>query len=229
MTTTAAFAHSFSVADSGRSPRRRPSALPSIGARLLARTWHGAAKAADACGTPPGPIGGAVIKAARRGVRLSQRGLAQRLAVPMSTVASWEAGSNPLYCTDFGQLCQLATQLTPAGGDGRQLLHTLLLASQCDLLLTGMLRGFEDYAEVPPIDENTTDGETTRGLIHWALTGAVPPPYKKHAPAGRLLAQEDVSRIRRLALLVQAGAQGPDLTVFGCTLAMLTKPGDQKE
>ena len=223
MTTTAAYAHSFSVTDSGRGFRRQLPALPSIGARLLPQAWRRAAKAADTC-TPPGPIGAAVIKAARRGVRLSQRGLAQRLAVPISTVGSWEDGSSPLYCTDFGRLRQLAAPLTPAGSDERQVLHTLLLASQCDLLLTGMLRGFEDYAEIPPIDEDTADGETTRGLLRWALTGVVPALYKKHAPASRLLAEEDVAKIRELALLSQAGTQGHDLKVFGSVLAMLTIP-----
>ena len=226
MTTTAAFANPFPVPDSGHSPRCRLSALPSIGASLLPRTWRRTVKAAAACGTPPGPIGAAVIKAARRGVRLSQRGLAQRLAVPISTVASWEDGSSPLYCTDFGQLRQLAAALIPADGDERQLLHLLLLASQCDLLLTGVLRGFEDYAEIPPIDEDTADGEVARGLLRWALTGTVPTLYKKHAPASRLLAEEDVTKIREVALLTQAGAHGPDLKVFGSTLAWLTQAAD---
>jgi hypothetical protein len=229
MTTTGAFAHSFSVADSGRSARRRLGALSSIGASLLPQTWRHAAKTADTCGTPPGPIGAAVIKASRRGVRLSQRGLAQRLAVPISTVASWEAGSSPLYCTDFGQLRQLAAVLTPADGDERQVLHTLLLASQCDLLLTGMLRGFEDYAEIPPIDENTADGETTRGLLRWALTGIVPALYSMHSPAGRLLTEEDVTKIRAMGQLVEAGAHGSELKVFGSTLARLTHSGGPTE
>ena len=225
MTTTAAYAHSFSVTGSGHDSRRRLPTLPSIGASLLPRTWHRAAKAADTRGTPPGPIGAAVIKAARRGVRLSRRGLAQRLAVPISTIASWEDGSSPLYCTDFGQLRQLAAALTAPGGDERQVLHTLLLASQCDLLLTGMLRGFEDYAEIPPIDEDTADGETTRGLLHWALTGAAPALYMKHAPAGRLLSEEDVTKIRELAQLAQTGAQGPALKIFGSALATLINTG----
>jgi DNA-binding XRE family transcriptional regulator len=182
--------------------------------------------AAEVLTTPPGPIGAAVIKAARRRVRLSQRGLAQRLAVPRSTVDCWEAGTTPLYCTDYGRLRQLAAALSPDTGGAQQVLHTLLLASQCDLLFTAMLHGFEDYAEVPPIDEDTADGETTRTLLRWALTGTVSPPYKEHSAAGRLLAQPDVTRIRELSLLLQAGAQGPDLHAFGATLAMLTAPGD---
>ena len=229
MTTIAAFAHSFSVANSGRSPRRRLSALPPIGVSLLPRAWRRTAKAADACGTPPGPIGAAVIKAARRRVRLSQRGLAERLTVPLLVVARWEAGSSPLYCTDFGQLRQLAAVLTPDEGDEGQSLHRLLLACLCDLLLTGMLCGFEDYAEIPPIDEDTADGKNTRGLLRWALTGVVPAQHKKHAPTGRLLAAEDVGKIRELALLAQAGAYGPDLKGFGSALAMLTNPARLRE
>ena len=52
-----------------------------------------------------------------------------------------------------------------------QELGELLLASRCDLLLTGMLHGFEDYAEVPPIDEDGTEAETARELLRWALAG----------------------------------------------------------
>lgn len=229
MTATTAFASPFPAATPGPRPHRRLPALPFTGAKLARQAGRRTPAAADACGTPPGPIGAALIRATRRSARLSQRGLTQRLAAPGSIVRGWEAASTPLFCTDFGLLRRLAAALSPADRDGRQVLHTLLLASQCDLLLTGMLRGFEDYAEVPPIDEDTTDGETTRGLLRWALTGTVPPLYKLHAPTGRLLALEDVTRIRGVALLVQAGAQGADLKVFGYTLAMLTKPGDREE
>jgi len=38
----------------------------------------------------------------------------------------------------------------------------LLLAAQCDLLVTGMLHEFEEYAEVPPIDEDGTTAGTRR-------------------------------------------------------------------
>lgn len=228
MTAAAVFADSFTGTDPRRrtQPRWQRPALAIPGARLLPQAGRRVTDA-DVCGTPPGTIGGALVRAARCRIRLSQRGLAQRVAVTKVTVAHWEAGSTPLYCTNFGQLRQLAAALNPAGGDERQLLHELLLASQCDLLLTGMLHGFEDYAEVPPIDEDTADGESVRGLLRWALTGAVPPQYEKHAPAGRLLTQCDVTRIRALA--VQAGAQCPDLKVFGCTLARLTKPGSREE
>ena len=228
MTTAIAIAAPFGDTGRGPRPNRRLPALPFTGARLNPHSRRHAARAADAGSTPPGPIGAAIIRATRRSRRLSQRALAQRLAVARSTLHGWEAGTIPLFCTDFGLLRKLAAALEPAGGDERHMLHTLLLASQCDLLLTGMLRGFEDYAEVPPIDEDTTDGETARRLLRWALTGTAPTLLMLHAPTGHLIAQWYVTRIRVLALLIQAGAHSPDLKAFGCTLAMLTKPRDRE-
>lgn len=228
MTTTIAIAAPFGDTGRGPRPNHRLPALPFTGTRLNPQARRHAARAADAGSTPPGPIGAAIIRATRRSRRLSQRALAQRLAVARSTLHGWEAGTIPLFCTDFGLLRKLAAALEPAGGDEQHMLHALLLACRCDLLLTGMLYGFEDYAEVPPIDEDTADGEHARGLLRWALTGIVAPAYRRHAPIGPLLAQDEVTRIRVKGLLIQAGAYGPDMKAFGCTLAMLTKPGDRE-
>jgi integrase len=50
-----------------------------------------------------------------------------------------------------------------------------------------MLGGFEDYGEVPPVDDESA-GESARGLLRWALAGDVPEHYRRHGQAGRLLA-----------------------------------------
>ena len=55
-------------------------------------------------------------------------------------------------------------------------LGELLLASRCDLLLTGMLHGFEDYAEVPPIEEDGTEAETARELLRLGIGRGSPGP-----------------------------------------------------
>ena len=71
----------------------------------------------------------------------------------------------------------------------------LMLASQCDLLIVGMLRGFEDYAEVPPVDEDSAEGEAARDLLRWALVGVPPGRYETFAPARPLLATHDRNAI----------------------------------
>ncbi len=100
--------------------------------------------------SPPGVIGAAVIRAARHSACLPRRRLAQMLSVSHGTVGAWEDGTTPLFCVRYGQLRALADALTDAGGRVGWELDELLIASQCDLLMTGMLHGFEDYAEVPP-------------------------------------------------------------------------------
>jgi hypothetical protein len=97
-------------------------------------------------------------------------------------------------------------------------LGELLLASQCDLLLTGVLHGFEDYAEVPPIDEDGTDAETARELLRWALAGAVPERYRQYAQLGQLLAMNDIDLLAAIAQDLRSGMHGHDLTNFGSIL-----------
>jgi transcriptional regulator with XRE-family HTH domain len=167
-------------------------------------------------------IGGAVIKAARRSAGLSRRRLARTLGVSLRTVHGWENGTCPLFCADYNQLCQLARALDEADAKVGYEVGDLVLASQCDLLLTGMLRGFEDYAEVPPVDEDGAEGEAARRLVRWALTGAVPERYRPFASAGPLLARQDVAAFTALARDLSAGSHGDQLTSYGAALVALT-------
>ena len=121
-------------------------------------------------------IGAAVIQAARRSAHLTRPSLARLLNVSAATVRSWENGTIPLFSVPYGQLQQLADALKRAGAQVGHELGELLLASQCDLLLTGMLHGFEDYAEVPPIEEDSTEAEAARELLRWALGRDSPEP-----------------------------------------------------
>ena len=170
----------------------------------------------------PGVIGGAVIKAARRSARLSRPDLARRLAVKPLTVHAWENGTRPLFSVRYDQIGQIADALRKAGALVGQELSELVLASQCDLLIAGILRGFEDYAEVPPIDDDVTDGQAARGLLHWALSGVAPDRYRAYAPTGPLLAMSDVTLFAAEARKLRAGSNGSDLATYGTALVALT-------
>src|SRR5579871_1006329 len=166
----------------------------------------------------PGVIGAAVVQAARRSAHLTRQRLARQLNVSVTTVRSWESGTIPLFAVHYGQLKQLAQTLDRAGAQGGTELGDLLLASRCDLLLTGMLNGFEDYAEVPPIEENGAEAESARSLLRWALAGQVPDRYRQHAPPRRLLDKKHIDLIAAIAHDLQAESHGADLVDFGRVL-----------
>jgi transcriptional regulator with XRE-family HTH domain len=171
----------------------------------------------------PGVIGGAVIKAARRSAGSSRLDLARLLVVSPFTVRSWEDGTRPLFSVRYDRLCQIADALRKAGARVGQTVGELLLASQCDLLITGILHGFEDYAEVPPIDDEA-EGECARGLLRWAFRGEVPSRYSFYASARPLVARSDVIRFAALARDLEAGSPGSDLVGFGRELAAIFVP-----
>src|SRR5262249_48332161 len=137
--------------------------------------------------SPPGVVGGSVIQAARRSAHLTRPSLARLLNVSTATVHAWENGIIPLFSLPYGQLQQLATALNRAGAQVGHEFNELLLASQCDLMITGMLDGFEDYAEVPPIEEHSAAAEMARELLRWALAGQVPNRYRQFASPRPLL------------------------------------------
>ncbi len=206
----------------------RPARLPRRGQRRLAgglasRPGRAGRQTASvpSPASAPGVIGGAILRAARRSAHLSRRSLARTLAVSPATLRAWENGTIPLFGVPYGQLRQLADALGQASAAADRDLGELLLASQCDLLVTGMLHGFEDYAEVPPIDDDGATAEAARDLVRWALAGLVPARYREHARPRPLLADSDVARFAAVASALEAGAEGADLTGFGAALMAL--------
>jgi transcriptional regulator with XRE-family HTH domain len=171
--------------------------------------------------SPPGVIGGAVIKAARCSAGLNLRQLARKMRVSRAAMRSWEAGSCPLFCMSYDQLRRLAAALDQPAR--RCDLDELLLASQCDLLVTGMLQGFEDYAEVPPIDEPGPEGERAQSLLRWALIGDVPDRYCPPGAAHPLLVKQDVLAFEALAQDLKRGSQGDQISSYGAALAALVE------
>jgi len=201
-------------------PRKRRTTVAAL-KRSPGRTGG---RTGEAClpASPPGAIGGAVIQAARRSAGLTRRRLARMLAVTSRTVRNWENGRCPLFCAGYGQLCRLAAALEKAGATAGRDAGELILAARCDLLVTGMLQGFEDYAEVPPADEAGAEGDAARGLLRWALAGAAPGRYRPYAPAGPLLAAQDVIAFTALARDLNAGSHGDQLIGYGAALTALT-------
>jgi transcriptional regulator with XRE-family HTH domain len=169
----------------------------------------------------PGVIGGAIVRAARKSARMSRRKLARMLTISPDTVRSWEDGTCPLFCLPYADLCRLAAAFDQAEAKVRCDAAELVLASQCDLLVTGMLRGFEDYAEVPPVDEDSTEGEAARDLLRWALAGVLPERYRPFAPARPLLAAKDMTAFTAVARKLSAGSQGDQLASYGRALTAL--------
>jgi transcriptional regulator with XRE-family HTH domain len=171
--------------------------------------------------SPPGVIGGAVIQVARRSAHLTRPRLARRLNLSTATVRAWENGTIPLYCVPYGQLQHLVDTLNHAGAQVGRELGDLLLASQCDMLLAGMICGFEDYAEVPPTEEHSTDAEATRELLRWALAGTVPDRYHRYASPHPLLDEDDIDLVTATARDLLAGSNGHDLVGYGKALLAL--------
>jgi transcriptional regulator with XRE-family HTH domain len=169
----------------------------------------------------PGVIGGAIVRAARKSARKSRRKLARMLTVSPDTVCRWEDGTCALFCVPYADLCRLAAAFDQAGTRVRCDVAQLVLASQCDLLVTGILQGFEDYAEVPPVDEDSTEGEAARDLLRWAVIGDLPEQYRSFAPARPLLAVEDVIAFTALAQRLSSRSRGDQLASYGHALVAL--------
>ena len=169
----------------------------------------------------PGVIGGAIVQAARKSARISRQKLARMLAVSPGTVRGWEDGTCPLFCVPYHDLCRLVAAFDQAGAKERCDVAELVLASQCDLLLAGMLQGFEDYAEVPPIDQDSAEGAAARDLLHWALAGVIPERYRLFATARPLLAAHDLIAITAVARGLSAGSHGGQLANYGRALRAL--------
>jgi transcriptional regulator with XRE-family HTH domain len=169
-------------------------------------------------GSAPGVIGGAIIRAARKSARMSRRKLANMLSVSPDTVRSWEDGTCALFCVPYADLRRLAATLDQAGAKVRCDVAELVLASQCDLLVTGILQGFEDYAEVPPVDEDSTEGDAARDLLRWALVGVLPERFRPFAPARPLLAAQDLTAFTALAERLSASPHNDQLARYGRAL-----------
>jgi transcriptional regulator with XRE-family HTH domain len=163
----------------------------------------------------PGAIGGAVLLAARRRAGLTRRSVARLVAVTPAAVRHWEQGTFPLYAVDYRALRQLA-EVTAVG------VGELLIAQQCDLLIMRMLTGDEDFADVPPVDEDNSCGEAVRELLRWAFTGQVPDRWRRLAPSRPLHVADDADRITRLACQLAAGSYGPDLASYGTAILQCT-------
>lgn len=85
----------------------------------------------------------------------------------------------------------------------------------------GPLQGFENYAELPPIDEDSAEGEAARDLLRWALAGVLPERYCPFAPTRPLLAAQDLTAFTAIAWELSAGTHGDQLASYGRALTAI--------
>jgi transcriptional regulator with XRE-family HTH domain len=143
----------------------------------------------------PGVIGSAVVAAARCSAGLTRSGLARSLGFRPATVRGWENGEVPLYGVPYTELRRLAQALGRTDAPPGAVLNYLLKAAQWDLLVSEMLAGLADYAELPPIGSDTAQGVVTRDLLAWGFHGIVPDCYREFARPGFLYGACDRLRI----------------------------------
>lgn len=181
------------------------------------RGWGNAAEA-EYPAVPTEVIGRAVTKAARRALGLTRRQLARAAGVTPTTVGAWEKGTIPLYSVRYDQLRLLGHALGLSASEP----DPLTLAGQCDLLIEGMLLGVEDFAEVPPIDDELA-GRAARGLLRWAFRGQPPEQYRLYVRPWPLVASGDAIRFAAIARNLHSGTHGSDLVSYGTALLDLAR------
>jgi hypothetical protein len=84
-----------------------------------------------------------------------------------------------------------------------------------------MLSGFEDYTEVPPIEENGAEAEAPAACSDGHWPGRSPDRYHQHASPRRLLDKKHIELVAAIARDLQAGSHGADLVHFGGALVAL--------
>jgi len=119
----------------------------------------------------PGVIGGTVIRCARRSAGVGRHDFAYATGVDHRTMRDVELGEIPLYCVPYPFLQRVADELSESLTSLTGGISELLTAADCDLLVTALLCDFEDFTEVPPIDQDTAEGKRARELLAWALRG----------------------------------------------------------
>jgi hypothetical protein len=169
----------------------------------------------------PGVIGGAVVAAARRGAGLTRSGLARSLSVRPATVRGWESGEVPLYCVPYAELRRLALAVGRASSSVAAVFNRLLMAGQLDLLMSEMLVGSADYAELPPIGSGTVQGAVAGDLLAWGFRGIVPDCYRGFAQPGCLYGASDRLRIAGILGDLRIGANS-ELAEYATVLLALT-------
>lgn len=133
-----------------------------------------------------GVISGAVLRISRRGVGLTQEGIAAELDVDVSTVQGWESGRRPLTALRLSDLLRVRTCLTAFGADAETGRH-LVDAVEADLLLSTAIGAGSDP---DPLVRTTLGGRVHRraftNLLTWPLTDVLPPQFRRLSSPGRM-------------------------------------------
>lgn len=140
-------------------------------------------------GRDSGIVSGAVLRAIRAGLGVTQTDLAEALAVSEDLVQAWESGRRALTSARVADLHRHRQALHRLGAD-RQLLTLLDRAVQADLVLRDIAR---DEPGWHPLAVAVPDRVTTE-LLAWPLSGR-PPRQLNGAARRQLLAPTDLDHL----------------------------------
>jgi hypothetical protein len=169
-----------------RPPRVKPDARTEAERDRAMRDYNDDRPAVLFGALPSGVIAGAVFASACRSAGLAASEAARRAGAYPGAASAWAQGTVPLCVVEPAILRRLSTGLLEAGATPK-LVADLPVASDCDMLVFGVVHGFDDFlAEVPPVDDPGT-GQAARELLTWALHGKVPGRYAPYAAVGRPL------------------------------------------
>jgi hypothetical protein len=171
----------------------------------------------------PDVIGSAVVATARRAAGLTRPELARSLSVKPATVRGCENSEVPPYCVPYAELRRLVLALTTVGSEPGEVLNCLLIAGQFDLLVSEMLAGSADYAELPSIGTGTACGVVGRNLPAWAFGGIAPDRYRQFTRPGCLYGRADRRRIILMLDELRLGTNG-ELAGYATALLALMRP-----
>jgi transcriptional regulator with XRE-family HTH domain len=159
--------------------------------------------------SPPGVVGGTVLRAARLSAYRTQAQLAVAVGVDEASLAGWEDGTDPLTAVAYPVLERLEAELAAAGAQA-DLVEDLAIALWCDLVIEA-LAGSQDITclMADPAAAEDAFGE----LLAWSVAEHRPARYRQYAGPGPLLRPAGLGRIaesvRQLGRGTVPGANAP--------------------
>lgn len=121
-----------------------------------------------------GVVSGFVLKLARQSAGLTQEGLAEALAVDVSSIQGWESGRRPLVAVGAGEFLRLGARLSRLGAPGSVGRH-LREAIEADQVLSTCISAGPAWVDA--------DGHPLAASVHrWTITNLITWPILGKMP-----------------------------------------------